>query len=1443
MSHKVTSSAGTLKKISALKRAASNLSKANNLCQFIVENLPVRIFWKDLDLRYLGCNTRFAQDAGLSSPDDVIGKSDFEMVWKGQALLYRADDRAVIDSKRPKLNIEEPQTTPDGDTIWLSTSKTPLLDENNRIIGILGSYEDITARKKAEEALYHSEARLRATLDAIPDLLFEIGLDGMHYNFHSVRTDLLLRPQTDLIGKRVTDVMPPEAATLVMAALQQANITGHASGIMIALDFQNEKKWFELSISRKKIHSTEENRFIVVARDVSERKQREEDLQNALLNNERLARIGEAQMRMLQEIEDQYRQLFENSHDAMMVLTPPLWCFSEANRAALCMFGVESKAQFSALHPGDVSPERQADGYPSAARAREMIAAAQRKGSHLFNWEHQRRNGEIFSTNVLLTRMEVRGRVLLHATVRDISTDTSAVALQNAIFNSANFSCIATDARGVIQIFNVGAERMLGYTFAEVKNKITPADISDPQEVITRATELSSEFETPITPGFEALVFKASRGIEDIYELTYLHKNNSRLPAVVSVTALRDAQGGIIGYLLIGTDNTVRKQIEADQKLLDQRLRDFQFYTRSLFEANIDALMTTDPFGIITDVNNQMEVLTGSTRDELIGAPFKNFFTDPERAEGSIKLVLSNKKLTNYELTARARNGHETSVSYNAATFYDRDRKLQGVFAAARDITERKCLDLELENAKSAAVNANLAKSDFLSNMSHEIRTPMNAIIGMSYLTLKTELSTRQRDYLLKIQGSSQHLLGIINDILDFSKIEAGKLSVEHTEFELDKVLMNVSDLIAEKTFTKGLELVFDVAGNVPAFLIGDSLRLGQILVNYVNNAVKFTHSGEIVIAIRIKQQTELDVLLRCAVIDTGIGLSEDQIGRLFQRFSQADASTTREYGGAGLGLVISKKLAELMGGEVGVESEPGKGSTFWFTARLGKGVSAPRHAVLAGDLRERRVLIVDDNDSARMVLGDMLDSMQFKVELAKSGKDALLAIERAEAQRMDFEIVFLDWNMPDMNGIETARRIGELKLLQIPHLIMVTAYGRDEVLKAAQEVRIIDVMIKPVSSSALYECVARLLGSDISNSHTISAPIESSTQLATLKSSRILLVEDNDINQEVATELMHAVGLVVDLAENGQIALNKISLADYDLVLMDMQMPVMDGLMATREIRKQECFKHLPVVAMTANAMASDRRRCLEAGMNDHISKPINPDKLYEVLLKYLPHIKDACSTAIGHSAHSSNLLPLPGIDTKCGLQRVGQNQALYLEILFKFHERYKEIKIHPLLTDALSPEAAKQLVHTLKGLAGSISAEQLVNAAQKFESSLRLNGASVAGRLDQGLIDRVNAKLWQVISSIESIAHLRQPPSLSAPLDLDALTVAMREAKSFLQKYNAHAEAPVKLLCAGLAQSTYMNQIARISEKVGRYDYEAALEELEMLATQLGLTKMETP
>ena len=465
-------------------------------------------------------------------------------------------------------------------------------------------------------------------------------------------------------------------------------------------------------------------------------------------------------------------------------------------------------------------------------------------------------------------------------------------ALQSAILNSANFSSIATDEKGVIQLFNVGAERMLGYTAVEVVDKITPADISDPQEVIARAEALSFELATPISPGFEALVFKASRGIEDIYELTYIRKDGSRFPAVVSVTALRDDAGEIIGYLLIGTDNTARKQVEAEQMVLDQRLRDQQFYTRSLIEASIDALMTTDPRGIITDVNQQMEALTGCTRDELIGAPFKDCFTDPARAEAGIRRVLSGNKVTDYELTARARDGRETVVSYNATTFHDRDRKLQGVLAAARDVTERKRFEhalqdknIELERATAAAEKANLAKSDFLSSMSHELRSPLNAILGFAQLMnsdspAPTESQAASIDQILH---AGWYLLDLINEILDLAQIESGKLALSKEPTSLAEVLLECQAMIEPQAQKRGVRMTFP-SFEAPCFVDADRTRLKQILINLLSNAIKYNRPNGTVI---VDCDVTAALTVRVGVRDTGAGLAPEALKQLFQPFNR----------------------------------------------------------------------------------------------------------------------------------------------------------------------------------------------------------------------------------------------------------------------------------------------------------------------------------------------------------------------------------------------------------------------------------------------------------------------------------------------------------------------------------------------------------------------------
>ena len=657
-------------------------------------------------------------------------------------------------------------------------------------------------------------------------------------------------------------------------------------------------------------------------------------------------------------------------------------------------------------------------------------------------------------------------------------------ALQNAILNSANFSSIATDEKGVIQLFNVGAERMLGYAAVDVVDKITPADISDPQEIIARAKALSLELSTPITPGFEALVFKASRGIEDIYELTYIRKDGSRFPAVVSVTALRDDAGGIIGYLLIGTDNTARKAVEAEQQLLDQRLRDQQFYTRSLIESNIDALITTDARGIITDVNKQMEALTGCTRDELIGAPFKNYFTDPDYAEAGIKRVLGEGKVTDYELTVRARDGKETLVSYNATTFHDRDRKLQGVIAAARDVTDRKRFEsqlkennVELETASAVAEKANLAKSDFLSSMSHELRSPLNAILGFAQLINSDSPppTATQAASVDQILQAGWYLLDLINEILDLAQIESGKLALSLEPVSLAEVMLECQAMIEPQAQKRGIQMNFPKSG-IHYFVTADRTRLKQVLINFLSNAIKYNQvNGTVDVECAVSAAKGMTPeRIRLSVKDAGVGLSPEKLLQLFQPFNRLGQERSMEEG-TGIGLVMSKRLVELMGGVLGVESNVGFGSVFWFELNstveprarsitvLPATVSQPQ---LESDAQRFTLLYVEDNP-ANLALVEQLIARRPDIRLL-TAKDAERGIGLARSHHPD--LILMDINLSGISGMEALKILSEdVVTARIP-VVALSANAMPRDIEKGLEAGFYQYLTKPIKLNKLME-------------------------------------------------------------------------------------------------------------------------------------------------------------------------------------------------------------------------------------------------------------------------------------------------------------------------------------------------------------------------------------
>ena len=642
----------------------------------------------------------------------------------------------------------------------------------------------------------------------------------------------------------------------------------------------------------------------------------------------------------------------------------------------------------------------------------------------------------LISLIILLTFLQIRVRNEFYKKSdsdkewqKDLPPLMDTGALQDAIFNNSNFSTIATDDKGVIQIFNVGAERMLGYKAEHVIGKITPADISDRAEVILRADTLSLEFDMPILPGFEALIFKASRGIEDIYELTYIRSDGSRLPAIVSVMALCDAQDTIIGYLLIGTDNTSRKQAEAEQALLDQRLRDQQFYTRSLIEANIDAIMTINLRGIISDVNQQMESLTSCTRDELIGSPFKSHFTDPPLAEASIAHVLRVGKVADFELTAKALNGAQTVVSLNATTFHDRERKLQGVFAAARNVTDRKQFEImlqesnvALENAKATAEQANQAKSDFLSSMSHELRTPLNAVLGFAQLMASDTPppTDKQQMSIDQILQAGWYLLRLINEVLDLAMIESGKVTISKEPMSLNEILRECQAMISPEAHKRGVNMIFP-SFDRPVYVHADRTRVKQVMINLLSNAIKYNSAGG---TARV-ECTASGERVRIAVADTGLGLSQEQLTQLFQPFNRLGKEGRSEEG-TGIGLVVTKRLVELMGGSIGVESVVGVGSEFWFDLASANAPSLiAQSSDATGDLKsnsqrplgspQRTLLYVEDNP-ANMTLVEELVARRGDLKLL-SAIDGHLGVIMARTYQPD--VILMDINLPGMSGFD----------------------------------------------------------------------------------------------------------------------------------------------------------------------------------------------------------------------------------------------------------------------------------------------------------------------------------------------------------------------------------------------------------------------------------------
>ncbi len=833
--------------------------------------------------------------------------------------------------------------------------------------------------------------------------------------------------------------------------------------------------------------------------------------------------------------------------------------------------------------------------------------------------------------------------------------------------------------------------------------------------------------------------------------------------------------------------------------------------------------------------NRKFEELLGYGPNELTGRSTNDWYPSeniPLQTAADLQSALAGNASTERSLRIVRKDGSAFFGRLRTRPI-DRENPSAGIVTILEDVTAETDAAAALRDARDLAEQAAQTKTDFLANMSHEIRTPMNVIIGMTHLMLATELGGRQKDFLQKIQLSGEHLLTIINDILDFSKIEAGKLSVESIEFELEKVLEKTVALVHQRAAEKGLELLLDVDSDVPDYLIGDPGRLGQVLLNYVNNAVKFTEQGEVLLRVELRHRSDQDVTLCFTVRDTGIGLSQEQAAMVFGSFQQADSSTTRKHGGTGLGLAISKSLATMMGGDVGVESTAGLGSSFWFTVRFGNHVQRAPKPRTPAILRDRRVLVVDDNGAAREVLSAQLRRMFIDTTVAASGSAALAAADEAAAAGRPFELAFVDSQMPVMDGIDVARHFLATGLLTPAQIIMVTTFGHENLLRQASLLGVEQALVKPLTASTLFNSVIRVLGGDAARGH-ISSPIHTGPRHAALCGARVLLVEDNELNRDVATELLRAVGITPAVAINGRAAVDYLASTPCELVLMDMQMPVMDGLTATEEIRRDPRLQSLPIIAMTANVLQSDRERCLAAGMNDHIAKPIDPEELWKKMAHWLhrssvatpsPAAAEPASNSDRPRPTAATISPLPapvvGLDTALGLRRVGGSHSLYLSILRKF------IAAHRLACADISAALdngdaalAERLAHSLKGVAATLGAEQIKTDAGLLEAVLRSRAPPL--EIEQSLA-KLATTLGTLIVALERVLPVEPTAAGSVAGTRQQVHAACRELAALVADGRFEAAAALerhqRVLQAGLA-----GRYAGIAAAIETFDFELA-------------------
>lgn len=1115
-----------------------------------------------------------------------------------------------------------------------------------------------------------------------------------------------------------------------------------------------------------------------------------------------------------------FQVLFDEAADAYLILDGD--SFSECNQAAVSLLQYDNKDSLLMLHPSALSPTYQPDGQDSKTKADEMIAKAYQDGSHSFDWWHKTKSGADVPVEVTLTPIVLDDKPVLLVVWHDLSERKLAEEEIKRINFLSDIALELTDC-GYWHIDYTDPDYYyLSERAATMLGEPLKADgryhLQD--EWFARLVEADPELAQQTAELYQGVV----DGEHSNYDATYAYKRPSDgrtiwLHAVGKITRDNNDQ---IQYMY-GAYQDITEQKEGELALIESEKifnNTFEHAAVGMAHVGID--------GSWLRVNPSLCDILGYTKEELLNLTFQQI-THPDDLDKNVAHAreLTDGKATTYTMEKRyiCKDGSFKWANLTVAISLDNVGKPDYFISAIEDISQRKKLEDNLTQAKEQAEAATQAKGDFLANMSHEVRTPMNAIIGLSHLALGTDLAPKQRDYISKVYNSAQALLGIINDILDFSKIEAGKLDIDKTDFDLHTLLDDLSSIVGMKAIEKDLELLISLPNDIPTDLCGDPLRLRQILINLANNAVKFTDKGEIIINISLIEEDSQHVNLRFDVHDTGIGLSAGQQKKLFQAFSQADASTTRKYGGTGLGLSISKRLVELMGGEIGVDSQEGEGSTFYFNVIFERAKSRVRkRQIIPNDLQDMRVLVVDDNPTSREILSGYLEAFEFDYDEVASGEEAVQQVIDA-SDNNPYKLVLMDWKMSGINGIEASKVILEHKQINNkPAIIMVSAYGRDDLMKHAKEVGVQGYLVKPVTQSLLFDAVMYVFDKEVDSADISRRLGETPVVSKAIQGANLLLVEDNEINQQVAQELLENAGLTVRIANDGQQAIDAINEESFDAILMDLQMPVMDGFEATKIIRSQQALDDLPIIAMTANAMAGDRERCLEAGMNDHVAKPIDVKELFDVLHKWLKPTSNSIEIRPSRQSESNEVtIPeLDGIDIGDGIRRVAGNKKLYKTILLKFKDSQRDtiIQLDAALDDG-DDDTALHIVHTLKGVAGNVGAKVLQHAAESCELLIK---ESKKG-LDTAKLQMQN-ELQKVIASLEQLSTPEDSDEFSLETaDLALLKSLMASLAVDLADYNTHASEILESIQQQFPGIHTFIDFNSIINAVSQYDFDKAL------------------